>query len=311
MSNLFKSRKFAYVTMTLLVFAWGYEYVAAKAALETFSSFVLVGLKYIIGCVILVTAKCIIDRRFVFKLRDLPILVTCSIFGELLYFAFEYEAMDYLPVSVITIVLAFVPALSVITELVLFKRKANTLIVGGIIVGIIGVGLVIGADFSSLFSGSAIGYLLIIGAVFSWNIYNFLTDKLGDNYKPLDLTVYQTICTTLLSLPFLLHDLPPLSAFTPEVIWALLYLGIICECLGYIILVNGIDKLGPTPCAIFSNMLPVTSTFFAWLCLGEHIQGLQVIGGIIVIASGVVVIREKQRLSDVQLSHQADNKERQ
>jgi drug/metabolite transporter (DMT)-like permease len=37
-------------------------------------------------------------------------------------------------------------------------------------------------------------------------------------------------------------------------------------------------------------MLPVTSTFFGWLCLGEMISPMQIVGGIVVVAAGSMVI---------------------
>jgi len=166
----------------------------------------------------------------------------------------------------------------------------------GIAVGIVGVAFVIGGDISAFFTGAAFGYILIFGAVFSWNCYNFLTQKLADNYKPLDLTLYQTVCTSLLALPFLLHSHPTLAAITPDVWTGLLFIGFVCEGVGFLFYVNAVAKLGPTPCALFSNMLPVSSTFFGWLCLGERILPMQLVGGAVVIAAGVLVIREKEIL---------------
>ena len=55
--------------------------------------------------------------------KDIPALhFTCPFAGEIIYFYCEYTAMDYIPVSLVSIVLAFVPALSIIIEKVLFKN---------------------------------------------------------------------------------------------------------------------------------------------------------------------------------------------
>ena len=61
-----------------------------------------------------------------------------------------------------------------------------------------------------------------------------------------------------------------------------------------LIVIYGLKKLGPTISAIYSNFLPVTSTFFGWIFLSENISLFQIAGGIIVISAGYVVIREKQ-----------------
>ncbi|MDR3363514.1 MAG: DMT family transporter [Clostridiales Family XIII bacterium] len=296
-----KSRKFAYAMMIFVVIAWGFDYVAAKFVLEAIAPLPLVCIKYGIGCIVLLAIKTVRDRRFVFRVKDLPLLIACALFGEVFYYACEYGAMAYLPVSIISIVLAFVPVVSVILERFIWKRAANPKIWVGIAISIFGVALVIGGDFSALFSGSMIGYLLVFGAVFSWNIYNFCTAGLTKRYRPLDLTLYQTLCTTLLALPFLLHNLPPATAFTGVPLAMVLYLGIVSEGIGFMIYVNAIDKLGPTPCALFSNMLPVSSAFFGWMLLGERIVPLQIAGGAVVVAAGIMVIWEKGKLDEKRL----------
>lgn len=48
--------------------------------------------------------------------------------------------------------------------------------------------------------------------------------------------------------------------------------------------------------AMFNNFLPVTSTFFGWLLLGQNISPLQIAGGIIVVIASCVVITEKGKL---------------
>jgi drug/metabolite transporter (DMT)-like permease len=282
--------------MCLIVLIWGYEYVVAKSVLLVFSPLQLVFMKFCLGFLMISTIKIISDRRFFFRKKDIPLLILCALVGELIYFACEYGAMDYLPVSVITIVLAFIPAVSVITEYLLFKTKANFTIVFGIIASIVGVALVIGGDFRAFLSGGVIGYLLIFGAVFSWNVYNFMTKGLTKTYKPLDLTMYQTFCTALLALPFLIHNCPPPELWTIDIWTGLLFIGAISEGVGFVIYVNAIHVIGPTPCSVYSNMLPVATTIFGWILLGEHIGPVQIAGGIIVMASGFVVIWQKGKL---------------
>ncbi|MDR1815625.1 MAG: DMT family transporter [Clostridiales Family XIII bacterium] len=295
------SKKFAYVSMGLLVVAWGFEYIAAKSALTVVSPLPLVCIKYLLGCAVLLSIKLARDRRFPFSKRHLPLLIICSVTGELLYYACEYGAMAYLPVSVISIVLAFVPAVSIVLEKVLYHRRTGALLWLGIAASIVGVALVIGGGLSDFRGGAGIGYVLIFGAVFCWNAYNFLTQRLAKAYRPFDLTLYQTICTALIALPFLLHDLPAAAALAqPPVLWGLVYVGVVCESIGFLIYVNAVGKLGPTPCAMFSTMLPVSTTFFGWLCLGERVLPLQLLGGAVVIVSGILVLREKARLDGVQ-----------
>ncbi len=292
----YSKKRNSYVLMVLLVCLWGYEYVAAKYALEILTPLTLVFFKYFLGLFCLLGLKLFIDGKKFIKKQDIPVLIGCALFGELLYFWSEYSAMSYMPISLITIILSFVPALSVIIERVVYKTRANLKIYLGIFGTIIGIVLIVGADFSILFQGRIIGYLLAFFAVFSWNIYNFLTRHLTDGYTVLTLTVSQLACSTLLCAPFALHNIPPMADFTPQVVAGILYVGIFSAAIGILLYVKALGVLGPTSTALFSNFLPITATLSGWIFLGETIGTLQIFGGVIVIGAGCYVLREKGKL---------------
>ena len=158
-----------------------------------------------------------------------------------------------------------------INQRVFFKTKLSVSIIAGLVVCVIGVGLVIGADFKSLFSGRALGYLLAFGAVISWNLYNFITARISRTYTELTMAFNQLLCTVLISLPYATAVMPPAECFTPKIILSLAYLGVGSAGTGYLIYVRGVKYLGPTISSLFSNFLPVTSTFFGWLILGQSL----------------------------------------
>ena len=299
-------KKTAFVMMCGLVMLWGLDYVVAKTALEVLAPMNLLFLKYSTGFIFLFCVKMKFDRKHWVRLRDIPFFVLCSITGEILYYFCEYSAMDYIPVSCITIVLSFVPAVSIIIERIFFKKKFNLKVVLGVLACIAGVIIVIGADFRELLSGRMTGYLLAFGAVISWNCYNFITAGLGSKYSGVTLAFNQLCCTVLLIMPYALHTMPPASDFTPGVIGGIIYLGLGSAGIGFFIMVNGLKVLGPTVSAMFSNFLPVTSTFFGWLFLGQVIGIPQIVGGIIVIVSSCIVIAEKGKMEEKSNDREAE-----
>ena len=290
----------AHILMIFLVFCWGFDYVPAKWALEMMSPSAVAFYKYAIGLACVLIIKIATGNKNLVRKKDIPIIILCAAFGQALYFECEYNAMEYMPVAPITIILSFVPIVSVVIERLIYKRRANARIVIGIIICIIGVGLVIGADLSIIFQGRGIGYLLAIGAVLSWNIYNFITASL-DEYDGLTLSMTQMICTTLILIPLAMPSMPSPAEFDMRIILGLLWIGLFDSGFGYLILVYGLQKLGPTTSALYSNFLPVTTAFFGVLFLGETLTPLQIIGGIVVIAAGFIVIKEKGRLDEERL----------
>lgn len=285
--------------MTFLVFAWGLEYIFAKRALVVFEPMTLLFFKYCIGFVLVFIIKMKMDPKTIVRKKDIPLFILCSILGELGYFSFEYTALEYLPISLITIVLAFVPALSIIIDRVVFKKKITKKMSIGISLSIIGVVSVIGLDYHILLEGRIIGYLLAFGAVITWNLYNFITASLHDKYESSTLTLNQLICTILLTWPYAFTHLPQQSTITSSVIGGIIYLGILSAGVGFLIQVKALHILGPTVTAMFSNFLPITATLFGWMILGETISFFQIIGGAVAIAAGYIVIKEKGELEEI------------
>lgn len=289
-----------YCLLLFQVTAWGFDYVVAKQALELLQPLTLLFLKYFVGLIPIFIIKMKMDRKSLVRKKDIPLFILCSLFGEILYFFCEYTAMDYLPISLITIVLAFVPVVSILIERVLYKRKVNKVISIGAVVCVLGVVLIIGVDLDIIFQGRWLGYLLAFAAIFLWNAYNFLTASLHENYSSITLTFTQLTCTGCLLLPYAIHSMPPAETFTPGVVGGIIYLGLVNVAAGFLINVRGLHVVGPTVCALFSNFLPVSSTFFGWVLLGESISFMQIIGGIVVVASACVVIREKGKIENQQ-----------
>lgn len=288
-----------YLMMIALMFVWGIEYIFAKQALDVMEPLTLVFFKYLLGLAICLSIKLKTEGRSLMRKKDIPVFIFCAIVGDIGYFSLEYTAMEFLPVSLITIVLALVPVLSVIVDRVVYKRKATWKIIAGIILSILGVALVIGMDYRVLFQGRLTGYLLAFGAVVTWNIYNFLTASLHDRYRTVTLTLNQILCTLLLAGPWALAHMPDPGRITAGTVGGILFLGLVATGIGFIIYVRVLHILGPTVTAVLSNFLPVTATLFGWLILKETILPLQMAGGAVMIAAGCLVIKEKGRLEEL------------
>ena len=289
----------AHILMIFLVIIWGFDYVTAKWGMNELTPTCLMFMKFLIGFVTVGIIKVTKRDWSLVKKRDIPALVACAIFGQILYYECEYNAMTYLPVSLLTILLAFVPAFSVIIERIFLKRKPNRKMIIGIAFCILGIVLVIGADLDTLFQGKIIGYLIAFGAVLSWNIYNFITASLG-RYDPITLAFLQILCATVIMSPVAIHNMTPVTEWSGSLIAIILYMGIIDGAIGYMISIYALKNIGPTATSIYSDFLPVSTAIFGALFLHESMTWLQIIGGVVVIAAGFVVIKEKGRLDEVQ-----------
>ena len=296
----------AHILMIFLVITWGFDYIVAKFGMYELTPTNLLFLKLAAGAIVVGIMKAARRDRSFIKKRDIPILVACAFFGEIMYFECEYNAMTYLPVALLTIVLSFVPAVSIAIERVLFKREPNRKIIIGILFCIIGIVFVIGADFHILLEGRLIGYIIAFGAVIFWNVYNFITASLED-YDAVTISFLQLLFSCIMIAPVALHNMVPPTQWSGTLWLIIAYMGIINSGIGYVLSVYALKVIGPTPSAVYSNFLPVTTAIFGAVFLHEMISPLQIIGGIIVVVAGWVVIREKGRLDEQRQGMNNDN----
>lgn len=289
-------RRISFFLMCIVVCLWGLDYSVAKCALDVFKPLNLMFFKYAGGFVTITVLKIISGSKFTIRKKDILFFILCSLTGQVLYYFCEYTAMKYIHVSLITIILAFVPIISIIIERIVFKKKLTVKILAGLIGCVVGVVLIIGKDLQMMLGGKALGYLLAFGAVLSWNIYNFITARISKEYDSLTMAFNQFLCTVLISMPYVIKVMPPAEQFTPSIIISIAYLGLISAGIGSLIYIKSIAALGPTISAVFTNFVPVTSTVFGWIILGQNLSLLQLVGEAIVIIFSCFVITEKGKL---------------
>jgi len=288
-----KEKTRMYVLMCMLVCIWGLDYVVAKDAMAELDTLTLIFFKYSLAALFVCAIRLKTEKGPLFRRKDIWLYIICAIFGDILYFYCEYTAMDFMPISLISIVVTFVPVLSIAIDAIVYKRRTSLKIIIGVFICIFGVALIIGVDWGILLQGRLIGYLLAFACVFCWNVYNFVTAALHERYTTLTLTLNQLICTSIILAPYVLANFARLPEATPVIVGEVVYLGLISAGIGFTVQVRGLLVLGPTTSALFANFMPVTATFFSWLLLGEFITPIQVAGGIIVVATGYYVIKEK------------------
>jgi drug/metabolite transporter (DMT)-like permease len=295
-NNMGKERKLMFLLMSLLVCFWGIGFIFVVVALEVLDPASLVFYRYLsVFFLILLYKKVKIGGGFMRK-KDIPIYLACAVFGDILFFYSEAFAIYYLPVSIVSIMLALVPILSVAIERGLYKRQTNAKIGIWIFVCIIGVAFTIGVDITAFLEGNIIGYLLALVAVVAWNSRNFIVASLHKRYDTVTLTLNLMFCVILILLPNAIRSVPDVSEITPTLVISVLFLGIVNSGYGFLVTIRALHVLGPTTTALFSNFLPVTATLFGFLILNQTISLAQIFGGIVVVLAGYVVIKEKGKL---------------
>ncbi len=149
------------------------------------------------------------------------------------------------------------------------------------------------------------GDLLILLAAFSWAIYSLLLQKRPTDVTPLvSLTAIMVIGIVPL-LPAYLWELADGRSFPlrPDTAGVLLYVGVFASVIAYIFWNRGVSEAGPAAAALFVHLMPLFTTVFAILFLGESLHAYHGWGAL-AIASGIYLATRAERQKAVRVSVQ-------
>jgi drug/metabolite transporter (DMT)-like permease len=166
----------------------------------------------------------------------------------------------------------------------------------GILVALIGAIVVITrgdlvSGITDINQSIGLGELMMIGAVFSWATYTLISREVIETLSPIVATTYSTLWG------FFFLSIGALGEFK-DIDWVLLdwrvwtsvfYLGAFGTVIAFIWFYEGIQAVGPSRTAIFSNLVPAFGVLFSVLLLGEPLLISMVVGGLIT-ALGVSLV---------------------
>jgi drug/metabolite transporter (DMT)-like permease len=109
---------------------------------------------------------------------------------------------------------------------------------------------------------------------------------------PLQATTWASLTGLSFLLLFSLSE-PAMPKITLEIGASLLYLGLIGTVVGFVWYYDGIQKIGATRTAIFTNLVPVFAILLSVLLLHEEVIWFTWLGGILVL-SGVWITNSQQ-----------------
>jgi drug/metabolite transporter (DMT)-like permease len=284
----------AIVVLILTVILWGLSFISTKVLLNYLTPALIAFSRQLIALVPLSAAMYITKSFKRPAAGDLKLIAVSGLLGIVLYFLFENTGMKYTTASNASIIVAAVPVLTLISEIAFFNMKLNFRILACIFTSIGGVYLVISNNGRLDFSSSTLkGNLLIIGAMVCWVSYTIINKKLDySKYNPLVMVFYQTLSAAILFLPFVIQDKNHWQAIPLSAVANLLYLGVLCSALAYIMFNYSSQKLGPTISSTFLNLTPVVSVTAGFFLLGEVLSATQLAGMILIIGSLFVISKK-------------------
>lgn len=228
------------------------------------------------------------------SLKDEVLFMICGLCGGSIYYIGENTALQYTLVTNVSLLVTLSPIITVLLTKMMYKTEqlSKGFIVGSII-AFIGVACVI---FNSSFNIEVkpLGDLLSIFAAVSFAIYCIVVKKLNARYDTLFISRKIFFYGVITALPFLTFQdhFMDFAILKEPVVWMhILFLGVVCSMLAFILWNEAINKLGASRASNYLYFSPVITLIASVWLLNENVSIVGYIGCTLTI--GGVIVSEK------------------
>jgi drug/metabolite transporter (DMT)-like permease len=293
-----------YALLLFVVSAWGGSFVAARMLLAprqpgaaTLSPTLLATVRFLLASLVFLPILYRQHRRVQrLRLADLPTFALLGQLGIALYFWLQYTGVRLTNASIAAvIVVGLIPLATMVVSGITLReplggRRALALALGavGVLVVVSQQGLRVAAR-----SGFLLGALCLVGNALCFAIYSTVIRGIRGRYSALTTTAGMTVAGTvgLMLLALFSGDLRSLAALSVAQWLAIAYLGLVCSVLAYFFYNYALSQIEASKAAAWIYLEPPVAVALGALLLGEAITAQTVVGGVVILASLLLVQR--------------------
>ncbi len=264
-------------TMSLI---WAFNVIIVKAALSVFSPLEFNAFRFAIGGSLMV----VVARRFG---RGTPAradwlrLALLGILGNAIYQVAFIEGLDHTRAGNASLIMGTGTIYTALLSHLRGHERVRTRDAAGILMSTLGlVSVVLGSREEVGFGAGLGGDLLILFATVCWSVYTVGSKPLVDRYGAVTTTAWTVAVGAV---PIVLVGTPSVLRAdlhaVPLAGWAALgYSAVFAVVIAFTFWYRGVEKLGATRTAAFSNIQPVVVLLLAWALLHETPTLWQLVG---------------------------------
>lgn len=213
-----------------------------------------------------------------------------ALFNNLLPFSLIVIGQTYIPSGLASILNATTPLFTVLVMAAAGEERLVFRRVAGVIVGLIGVMILRGGEFS-LDGGQGLGVLLCLAAALSYGISALVARRSLADSPPLATATFQLMASSLMMAIVAGVFERPWQLPVPGVVTWLAVFGLaaLSTALAYIVFFQVLRRSGATNVMLVTLLVPITAILLGALVLGERISPRE-IAGALVIGSALLLI---------------------
>lgn len=220
--------------------------------------------------------------------------------------AFLFLGQELTTPAAASVMYALNPMLAPVFAFVLLDQRLDTLGALGIVLGLVGVVIIVQPSPATFTSGSTFGQILVLCAAAVFALGSVLVRRYGTTMESIPMTAWSMAVGALLlhGLSLLLGETVSGAVLTPEIILAILVVGVASTAVAYPVYFVLVHRIGPVRTNLVAYIAPIFAALTGWLFLTEPVT-LATVAGFIVVVAGVallerhVVAEELERLARI------------
>lgn len=286
--------------LVMVAALWGGTFIAGRILTQSLPLMTAAFSRFFIASILLIIVAVRMEGKLP-RLNREQILLTAVLgfTGVFLYNICFFGALARIPAGRTSLFVSLTPIVTAILAGIILSERLGLRRWMGIAVALLGAIVVITrgdliGGITDISQSLGLGELMMLGAVFSWAAYTLISRKVLGTLSPIIATTYGTLWG------FLFLSIGAIGEFK-EINWmhldwrvwsSVFYLGAFGTVLAFIWYYQGIQAVGPSRTAIFTNLVPAFGVLFSALLLGEPILISMVVGGLIAVV-GVSLVNKK------------------
>ncbi len=262
MKKITENKWFIYFLVPLCALCWGFSFLGTTVSLKQLEPMQLLALRWTVSALLFLLLAALRIVKINFRGKDIRLVLLVGCLQPCMYSIFETMGIKMTTTSESSIFIATIPLVVLLIGSFFLHRKNSRRTALAILLAFIGV--IICVAFSPGFSlgGKGLGYLMLIGAVITGALYSYAGSKAAEQFNAIEVTFGISIMSGIFfnSISFAMgYGFSGYrSCFADaELLAGVLFLGICCSCLCYLIY-NFV--LGKLPTAVGTNMVANSTT---------------------------------------------------
>lgn len=272
---------------------WASAFTSARVIVQYAPPLYALAIRFLLSGVFAVLLARIMGQSWHLTRRQWIATLVFGVMQNALYLGLNFVAMQTIEASLAAIVASTMPLLVAFASWTVFGERIRPLGVAGLVAGVVGVGLIMGARLQGQVDMFGLG-LCVIGVVsLTVATLSVRGASSGGNFLMI-VGLQMLVGSAVLWVPALAFE-------TFDVTWTW-QLGV---AFAYTVVVPGIgatliwfmlvDRIGATPASVFHFLTPFFGVLTAALLLGEKLGSMDIIGVVIITAGILAVQMAKQK----------------